>query len=132
MKILITSPSLNINENVSGISSHTRLLLKYKKYLKHFQIGRTDDQKRNLQWIWNQVKNLIDFNKQIKDCDGIHFNLPLEVFSIISSVAYIIIARINKIPLLVHIRGGKYSGDAEIPYFMLKLLAFSLSLDDNA
>jgi hypothetical protein len=81
MKIIIISPSLDINVNVSGISSVTKFIIdnnpRHDYY--HFELGKKDNEKRSilrflrilktyLNWIW-----LLIFLKNA----FIHFNMPL-------------------------------------------------------
>ena len=51
MKILITAPSLDENENVSGISTLVRNIIKYdRNEFFHFEAGRKDGEATGEGW----------------------------------------------------------------------------------
>ena len=108
-KILITSPSLNTNENVSGISTLTNLLIKNNLEINytHFKVGREDNQKRNLFWFFYQFKLIISFViKLIKyRFDIVHINMPLSELAIIVNFILIIISKLLLNNVIVHLRG---------------------------
>jgi len=131
MKALITSPSLDVSENVSGIASHTKLLIEHCDHLVHFAIGRKDGESRNNRWVAKQISVLRQFRSAIQDVDGVHFNLPLERFSILSGVMFVMLARWHRVPLLVHIRGGAYSNGRPMPGFIGWLLRVIFRLSDQ-
>jgi glycosyltransferase involved in cell wall biosynthesis len=131
MNIIIISPSLDTNQNVSGISSVTKFVIennKEHKYL-HFGLGKKDDEKRNLfrvfkifvsyfHWLWI----MISFRRGI-----IHFNLALSKYSIIRDTPLIMIARIFRKRLLLHIHGGDLLSRIDLPALIKISLMYILN-----
>jgi glycosyltransferase involved in cell wall biosynthesis len=122
MRILITSPSLDIIENISGISSVTRFIINNNpqhQYL-HFQLGKKDNKKRNLSWILdnllvylNWIKLMISLRKTI-----IHFNISLGKLSLIRDTPLILLARISGKKLILHIHGGNLMMRPHLPLWL--------------
>jgi hypothetical protein len=81
MRIIITSPSLNTNHNVSGISSVTNFIISSNPGNKYvpFVIGRKDNEKRNLSWFFRIFGVYIKwfFLMVTQRSVLIHFNLAL-------------------------------------------------------
>ena len=131
MKIIITSPSLDTDNNVSGISSITKFIIHAnatKKYI-HFEIGKRDDDKRNFVWFLRILRMyfkwfyLMIFSRNIL----IHFNLPIEKFALIRDTPLILMARIFGKPIVYHIHGGEFSMDKKLPLWMKYNLRFIFS-----
>ena len=110
--VLILSPSLKIEDNVSGISSITKTLIDLNDEVQYtsFIVGKKDSQKRNLIWflqliilpfrfIYTLLKNHID---------KIHFNIGFEPLSLYRDFLLFIIAKIFKTPIILHIHGGRF------------------------
>lgn len=131
MKALITSPSLDVSDNVSGIASHTKLLIEHCDHLVHFVIGRKDGERRDHRWVAKQILVFKRFSSAINAVDCVHFNLPLERFSILSGVMFALLVRWHRVPLLVHIRGGAYSNGRPIPRFIGCFLRVIFWLSDQ-
>ena len=133
-KILITSPSLNTNENVSGISTLTNLLIKNNLEINytHFKVGREDNQKRNLFWFFYQFKLIISFViKLIKyRFDIVHINMPLSELAIIVNFILIIISKLLLNNVIVHLRGGKLSLNENINFFQFCIIYLSLKFSN--
>ncbi|HEX2921525.1 MAG TPA: glycosyltransferase family 4 protein [Bacteroidales bacterium] len=110
--ILITSPSLNPNENVSGISSVTRFIIdrnKGKQYC-HFILGKRDNQNRGIGWLLHLAiayLKWIKLNSTEKNI-LIHFNLSLTKPSVMRDCPLIIISRIFHRRIVIHLHGGEY------------------------
>lgn len=126
MKIVIVSPSLNINENVSGISAVTQFILNHNinNTYVHFIIGKKDNEKRNLRYyLWililyiKWIKLLVTQGRLI-----IHFNLALSRNSIIRDFPFLMIARILGKRVILHFHGGDFLMHREQPLWMNFLL----------
>lgn len=126
MKILITSPSLDTNKNVSGISSITQFIITFntKNTYLHFELGRKDCQKRNLTWFLNilQVYCKWPYVVLSSKIDLIHFNLALTKESFLRDLPLILMARIFRKPIILHLHGGEYLMHKKIPFWMNQLL----------
>jgi len=111
-KILITSPSLNVNDNVSGISSLVADIINYSKLdFVHFQLGSKDGIKKNLIWGISQVIIYLKiiFVSLFRRYEFVHLNVGLEKPSIMrDSLVFFIVNRIFRKKVVLHIHGGYY------------------------
>jgi len=110
--ILITSPSLHVKHNVSGIASLVSDIINHSKLeFIHLQLGSKDGSKKNLRWVAGQVKiylNII-FVSLFKKYDFVHLNLGLEKLSIVrDSLIFFIVNKIFRKKVILHIHGGYY------------------------
>jgi glycosyltransferase involved in cell wall biosynthesis len=131
MKIIITSPSLDANQNISGISSVTQFVINYNtehKYL-HFELGRRDNENRNLIWFFRILRSYLKWTFLILSRKGIliHFNLALCMGSIIRDSPLIMIARLFRKRMIIHIHGGDFLIYKKNPYWMYLLLKLVFS-----
>ncbi len=131
MKIIIVSPSLNLNENVSGISSVTQFIINHNKnhdYV-HFTIGKRDNDKRNFRWLtsilvlYMKWLYVLATQKEIL----IHFNLALSRNSIIRDFPILMMARISGKRMILHIHGGNFLMHRKHPEWMNYLLKIIFS-----
>lgn len=111
MNIIIVSPSLNPNENVSGVSAVVNFIVQHNRihHYIHFKQGRKD---RELFFI-RLFSLIIDFLKWIlllcKHRDAmIHYNFPLTAKAIFRDYFFIKAASSLGFNLLIHIHGGNY------------------------
>jgi glycosyltransferase involved in cell wall biosynthesis len=131
MKILITSPSLNPNQNVSGISSVTQFIIKNNtenEYI-HFELGKKDYENRNIFWFLRILKaylRWIYFMFTQKDI-LIHFNLALSKPSILRDCPLIILVRLLNKRMIIHLHGGEFLIYKKSPFWMNSILKFSFS-----
>lgn len=112
-RVLITSPSLNVKENVSGISSLVADIINYSDYdFVHFQLGSKDGFKRkNLRWVFDQlsVYAKIFYTSVFKKYSIVHLNVGLEKFSIIrDGLIFFIVQKIFRKKVVLHVHGGYY------------------------
>ena len=116
MKVLITSPSLNENENVSGISTMiSSVIANSDCKFTHFAAGRKDGEKSGLRWLASQAQLPFSFRRAIAEArpDVIHINTALEPRAIVRDA---ILARFaKKYPLVVHVHGGRFALDQTPP-----------------
>lgn len=108
MKILITAPSLETRQNVSGISSvASRIIERGKSEFHHFTAGRRDGEKIGISWFFRQISGLLRFRREVRDkkIDVVHINTALAPLSIARDT---ILARSAKRPILLHIHGGRF------------------------
>lgn len=111
-KILITSPSLNTKENVSGVSSLIAGIISHSKLdFIHFELGSKDGIKKNLIWLVSQVKTYLKIIlvSMFRRYEFVHLNVGLEKASIIrDSLVFFIVNMIFKKKVVLHIHGGYY------------------------
>lgn len=111
MKVLITAPSLDETENVSGISTLVRQIIKNGAAdFRHFQAGRKDDDKGNLDWIFQQISLAPRFYREIKKekFDLVHINTALNPLSIGRDFILVKTAKFAGQKVLLHLHGGKF------------------------
>jgi glycosyltransferase involved in cell wall biosynthesis len=111
MKIVIVSPSLSTNRNVSGISSVVQFIINnnIEHQYYHFELGKRDDEIRNLLWFFRIFKvyskwfrNMIFFNADI-----IHFNFSISRLAIFRDAPLIFLSRLFNRRMILHIHGGE-------------------------
>lgn len=135
LKVLITSPSLDTSKNIGGISNLTRLLIENDKEIDfiHFRVGKEDSQKRNIKWFLSQFMLLINYYRQIKisNIEITHVNYPLSGLSIIINLIIIIISKIRKTKIVIHLRGGELSLNSHIHKYQKLIIGKSIELSDK-
>jgi len=109
--ILITSPSLDENKNVSGISTIVKTIIvndTQNQYF-HFKLGRDDYGPGKIKWLINQFlvfPNLIYFIRKNK-INIVHLNTPLEKSAIIRDFfVFMVVRYLFSLKVLIHIHGG--------------------------
>lgn len=111
-RILITSPSLNVKENVSGISSLVADIINYSKLdFFHFQLGSKDGIKKNLIWAVSHINIYLKiiFISLFKRYEFVHLNIGLERPSIIrDSLIFLIVKKLFRKKVILHVHGGYY------------------------
>ena len=131
MKIILTSPSLDTNENVSGMSSVVNFIIGYNtahRYV-HFRLGKKDGEPRNLTWILGVLRAYLEWGRVLMgDPDTvIHFNLALDKRALIRDSPLILAARLLRKRMIIHLHGGEMFMKMDTPLWMNSLLKLSLS-----
>lgn len=112
MNILITSPSLNPNVNVSGVSTVVSNIIKYNKkyHFYHFLLGRPDNSNSILISIGRLILQLFLFPKILsrKKIQLVHQNLPLDPKGVVREYIINLWCRLFGIPVILHVHGGKF------------------------
>lgn len=133
MNIIITSPSLDTQQNVSGISSVTNFIIKNNPTIHyiHFELGKKDNEKGGIYRLLRILKSIIlwwiTLNKH-KDAI-IHYNFPLSKASILRDPIFILIARLKKKKLIIHIHGGIFLTKESMPLYIKIILTRIFSLN---
>lgn len=127
MNILITAPSLNVNKNVSGISSVVNTIIdnnKANQYF-HFTAGNEDDASGFLNRILSLSKSylLLVYILLKKDIPLIHLNLPLNPRAIYRESILLLIAKLLNKTILIHLHGGKYLLEKPSNILLRKLIS---------
>lgn len=112
MNILITAPSLNEADNISGISTMVRSIITSNKSTYkffHFKIGNKDGETKSVRWALMQITllpRMIMFVKKHK-INIIHLNTDFTKTSIFRDFAIFFCLKliINK-KIFIHIHGG--------------------------
>lgn len=110
--ILVISPSLDPEDNISGISSIVRLLVKYNENVNYipFIQGKKDKESRGFKWLLNQLFTPFRLLRLLSQThiDIVHFNIGLEPLSLIRDLGIYWILKIFSYPILLHVHGGRY------------------------
>jgi glycosyltransferase involved in cell wall biosynthesis len=124
--ILITAPSLDTKQNVSGISSVTNFIINNNtgKVYKHFELGRKDDEKRNLRWFLRIIKTMFNWIIVVTNSKTtlVHFNFALSKASIIRDAPLILFVKLCSKKILIHLHGGDYLTNTKAPGWMKFIL----------
>jgi len=131
MKIIITAPSLNTTQNVSGISSVVQFIIKTNsahQYI-HFLLGKKDDEKRNIRWLLRIIKVYVKWTYLMITSKNaiIHFNLAVDRNAVLRDIPLILIARVLRKRMVYHLHGGEFSLDNKMPVWMKNILKFVFS-----
>lgn len=133
-RIIITSPSLDLNRNLGGISTVAGFVISNNKkyHYSHFELGKHDNEKRNVLYLFRILKVwvhwffLMIFGKKLL----IHFNIALERRSLIRDSPLLLFAKLLRKQMIIHIHGGLYMGKEQMPYWIKKILVSVLSGKD--
>lgn len=125
--VIITSPSLDPTQNVSGVSSVTRFIIDNNsdyKYM-HFELGKKDTEKGGWHRITRLIGSFFKWRNFInKHPDAIiHYNFPLEAKSIIRDFPFMSYAFRKGRKMVIHIHGGLFLTSAKIPFTFRKILS---------
>jgi glycosyltransferase involved in cell wall biosynthesis len=126
MKVLITSPSLDENENVSGISTMiSNVITSGSEEFVHYVAGRKDGDGFGLKWLVTQVKLPFAFRRAVAAAkpDVLHINTSLEPRAIIRDL--VLAKSSGGRPLVMHVHGGRFV-QQEFPNAVLASLATTL------
>ncbi|HUR98348.1 MAG TPA: glycosyltransferase family 4 protein [Pyrinomonadaceae bacterium] len=126
MKVFITSPSLDENENVSGISTMISNIIGHSGFeFVHFKAGRRDGERLSLRWAASQLKLPFAFRRAIAASDPqiVHINTAFEPRAIVRDFALAKFA--GKRVVVLHIHGGRFVME-DFPNPMLASLARKL------
>ena len=109
MKALITSPSLDENDNVSGISTMVSNIIAHGGgAFVHFAAGRKDSEKLDINWITSQFQLPFRFRQALARTkpDIVHINTAFEPRAIIRDL---VLARsAGGRPVVLHVHGGRF------------------------
>ena len=127
MKIIITSPSLNPEENVSGISSVAQFIISNNKEVDyiHFEVGKKDAESggklSRIRRIWRNRMEWKCLLRQHPDV-VIHYNMPLMGAAVIRDYLLLQIAHRCKLPVVLHVHGGNYMKNRQRPWLVQNLI----------
>ncbi len=126
MEIIITSPSLNPHENVSGISSVTKFIIENNAahHYVHFELGRKDHEKGGWHRFVALARRYREWKKLLKayPLALIHYNFPLSMASILRDPWFISYALKQGRKVVVHVHGGFFLSAQHIPFLPWMIL----------
>jgi glycosyltransferase involved in cell wall biosynthesis len=151
--IIITAPSLDPTQNVSGVSTVVQFIIENNKEreYQHFQIGKTDKESggamRRLLRIWkcygewrltltgtdkedNQDnKDNLKSKQREERKTIIHYSFPLSAPSILRDPWFMHYALKKGYKMVVHVHGGLFLTAPRIPFLLEKILKWVFSWD---
>lgn len=112
IRVLISAPSLSVNKTVSGISAVVSSIIENVQDVEffHLKAGRSDHDFFGIVGTLTFLINVLRFpfiiNKH--QIDIYHQNLPLNTKAIIREYVFNRLATLCKLPVLLHIHGGRF------------------------
>lgn len=131
--IIITAPSLDPTQNVSGVSSVAQFIIENnaeRKYL-HFQLGKSDHETG----LWNRVLRIYrsyrEWKRMLDEYPDalIHYSFPLSAPSILRDPMFMSYALRKNRKMVVHVHGGLFLTAPKIPYILRWILEWVFSWD---
>jgi glycosyltransferase involved in cell wall biosynthesis len=131
VQVIITSPSLNPNRNISGMSAVVAFISSHNASCSYltFTLGKADLDVRGIRWAANL---LAQYAKWVcltitKNGSMVHFNLAMDRRGVIRDAPLIILTRLFRRRMVVHIHGGEYLTAYEMPRWLRFLVRVALS-----
>ena len=123
--VIITSPSLNPDRNISGISAVVAFILSNNaacRYM-HFTLGKADRETRGISWFLNLIKQYLKwaFVISTRPHSIVHFNIGMDRRGIIRDYPLILVARLFRHRIIVHIHGGEFLTGCRMPGWVERL-----------
>lgn len=126
-KVLIVAPSLNVKNNVSGVSAVTNFIISHNGECEyeHFLQGRDDGERGALRRVMRVWRNYRAWKKRLKTIGDvvIHYNYPLDTPSIVRDYCFLKAAHKQGLPMVIHIHGGLYLFKDKKPFVIRKILS---------
>ena len=136
--IIITAPSLDPTQNVSGVSTVVQFIIENNsdREYRHFQIGKTDRESGGiLQRLWRIWKCYGEWTKLIHNSQFtihnsvIHYSFPLSAPSILRDPWFMHYALKKGMRMVVHVHGGLFLTAPRIPFLLERILKWVFSWD---
>jgi glycosyltransferase involved in cell wall biosynthesis len=109
IKVLITAPSLDEKQNVSGISTVVRQIIERGTFeYRHFESGRRDGEPAGAAWVWKQIVSVLRLWRRVRGVDIVHINTNFNPLAIVRDAVYARAARLAGVPFVMHVHGGRY------------------------
>ena len=133
MDIIISAPSLDPAQNVSGVSSVVNFIIDNNlehRYI-HFELGKKDAERGGIFRIGAILKAYKQWKKVlVAHPDAvIHYSFPLSALSILRDYRFIRYAYKTGRKMVVHIHGGNYMTAKKIPALLNRMLKDVFSWD---
>lgn len=126
MEIIITAPSLDPKQNVSGVSSVVRFIVDNNREAQyvHFEIGKKDTEKGGITRLRSLAKAFMEWRQLLREKPEaiVHYSFPLSTRSILRDPLFIREAIRRGHRVLVHVHGGLYLTAEKIPFLQRHIL----------
>ena len=131
MRVIITSPSLEASQNVSGMSAVTQFIVSRNTSCeyRHFPLGKGDGAARGPRWLCRTLVACLKWAGLVMGQREamIHFNLALDRRGLMRDLPLILVARLFGRRLLVHLHGGEFLAGRGMPGWLGVLVRFTLA-----
>lgn len=133
MEVIITAPSLDPSQNVSGVSAVVRFIIDNNKACRyvHFEMGKRDAERGGLRRIVSLAKAFREWRRLLREKPEsiVHYSFPLSTRSILRDPLFIREAIRQGHRVIVHIHGGLYLTAKTIPFMQRHILKRVFSWD---
>lgn len=125
--VVIVAPSLDVSENVSGVSAVVNFIIDNNKSVRyeHFLQGKSDldnggafHRIARIVCSYRRWKTMLRQNKDFL----IHYNFPLDTPSILRDYFFIRHAVKQRMPMVIHLHGGLYLFKEKKPWIIQRML----------
>lgn len=117
MQVIINSPSLNPNENISGISSVTQFIIDNNREVEyiHFIVGRRDGEKGGLVRVKVLLHSLKEWKRLLRKYPDalVHYNFPLARLAVYRDAVFMRYLKGRE--CVLHVHGGNYLMTESVP-----------------
>ncbi|MDD0814591.1 glycosyltransferase family 4 protein [Curvibacter sp. HBC28] len=129
-KILITSPSLEVNKNVSGIAALVRPLVSTRPTtFFHLNVGTPDSAKSigsRIFYATVSMSKLLRFRFS-SGRKIFHLNTSADTPAVVRDFLLFLIAKLLFLKVVVHYHGGKWLTTTPVPFFIRKMIYFMIN-----
>jgi glycosyltransferase involved in cell wall biosynthesis len=133
MNIIVTGPSLDTKYNISGIASVVNNILDETNLnYFHLVVGKTDQQKRNIVWLYDQFVLPIKLIWRLftSKTEIVHINAPFEKLAVFRDFILLKISKLMGVKVLLHIHGGHYLNNLPKKGLFFKFLKYYVKSSD--
>ena len=137
--MIITAPSLDPAQNVSGVSSVVQFIIEHNRECEyeHFQIGKTDGESggalQRLLRTWKRYGEwrtlLAAYATPTATKTIVHYSFPLSAPSILRDPWFMHYALKRGMKMVVHVHGGLFLTAPRIPFILERILKWVFSWD---
>ena len=137
--MIITAPSLDPAQNVSGVSSVVQFIIEHNRECEyeHFQIGKTDGESggalQRLLRTWKRYGEwrtlLATYATPAATKTIVHYSFPLSAPSILRDPWFMHYALKRGMKMVVHVHGGLFLTAPRIPFILERILKWVFSWD---
>ena len=138
-RVIITAPSLDPAQNVSGVSSVVQFIIEHNRECEyeHFQIGKTDGESggalQRLLRTWKRYGEwrtlLAAYATPTATKTIVHYSFPLSAPSILRDPWFMHYALKRGMKMVVHVHGGLFLTAPRIPFILERILKWVFSWD---
>ena len=126
MDIIITAPSLDPEQNVSGVSSVVKFIIDNNKehHYIHFELGKKDRARGGVFRLFPLLKALRQWKLLLNLTPKalVHYSFPLSAASVIRDPLFMWMVRKRGMKMIVHVHGGLYLTADNIPWLQRCIL----------